>query len=86
MRDTLENSCSFSFQKVYYEIDWSKMSCKKKPLDTTFIPMQVPFDAQMTGQVFLGSSSSWGMGVLVNNWYGELPNNGEPVLIKGTAF
>lgn len=48
--------------------------------------MQVPFDAQMTGQVFLGSSSSWGMGVLVNNWYGELPNNGEPALINGTAF
>lgn len=77
---------AFLFQKVYYEIDWSKMSCKKKPLDTAFIPMQVPFDAQMTGQVFLGSSSSWGMGVLVNNWYGELPHNGEPVLSKGTAF
>ncbi|XP_037619546.1 ependymin-like [Sebastes umbrosus] len=64
-------------QKVYYEIDWSKFSCKKKALDTTFIPMQVPSDAQLVGQVFMGSSSSWGMGVLVNNWYGELPQNGK---------
>ncbi|KAG7223662.1 hypothetical protein INR49_015387 [Caranx melampygus] len=63
-------------QKVYYEIDWSKMSCKKKPLDATFVPLQVPSDAKLMGQVFMGSSSSWGMGVLVNTWYGDLPNNG----------
>ncbi|XP_029297260.1 ependymin-like [Cottoperca gobio] len=63
-------------QKVYYEIDWRKLSCKKKALDTTFIPMHVPYDAKLMGQVFMGSSSSWGMGALVNNWYGELPNNG----------
>uniref|UniRef100_A0A3Q3XBZ2 Ependymin-like 1 n=1 Tax=Mola mola TaxID=94237 RepID=A0A3Q3XBZ2_MOLML len=60
---------------VYYEIDWSKFSCKKKPLDSSFILMQVPKDAKLMGQVFLGSSSSWGMGVLVNTWGGELPNN-----------
>ncbi|XP_071361353.1 ependymin-like [Trachinotus anak] len=63
-------------QKVYYEIDWSKLSCKKRPLDTSFIPMHVPEDAKLMGQVFMGSSSSWGMGVLVNTWYGYLPNNG----------
>ncbi|XP_033479223.2 ependymin-like [Epinephelus lanceolatus] len=63
-------------QKVYYEIDWSRFSCKKKALDTTFVPMQVPSNAQNMGQVFMGSSSSWGMGVLVNNWNGELPQNG----------
>uniref|UniRef100_A0A674P4T8 Uncharacterized protein n=1 Tax=Takifugu rubripes TaxID=31033 RepID=A0A674P4T8_TAKRU len=57
-------------QKVYYEIDWLKSSCKKKPLDTAFIPMQVPFDAHATMQMFLGSSASWGMGVLVNSWSG----------------
>uniref|UniRef100_A0A674MA64 Uncharacterized protein n=1 Tax=Takifugu rubripes TaxID=31033 RepID=A0A674MA64_TAKRU len=66
----------FLFQKVYYEIDWLKSSCKKKPLDTAFIPMQVPFDAHATMQMFLGSSASWGMGVLVNSWSGVLPNNG----------
>ncbi|KAL6110311.1 uncharacterized protein ACO6RY_19418 [Pungitius sinensis] len=64
-------------QKVYYEIDWSKLSCKKKALDTTFIPMQVPSDAKLMGQVFMGSSSLWGMGVLTNTWYGELPQNGQ---------
>uniref|UniRef100_A0A8C2W8J2 Ependymin n=1 Tax=Cyclopterus lumpus TaxID=8103 RepID=A0A8C2W8J2_CYCLU len=64
-------------QKVYYEIDWSNLSCKKKALDTTFLPMQVPSNAKLMGQVFMGSSSSWGMGVLVNTWYGELPQNGE---------
>lgn len=67
----------FSLQKVYYEINWSKFSCKKKALDTKFNPMQVPSDAQLMGQVFAGSSSSWGMGVLVNSWQGQLPNNGE---------
>ncbi|XP_070782351.1 ependymin-like [Enoplosus armatus] len=63
-------------QKVYYEIDWRKFSCKKKALDTTFIPLHVPSDAKLMGQVFMGSSSSWGMGVLVNTWYGDLPQNG----------
>ncbi|XP_040892878.1 ependymin-like [Toxotes jaculatrix] len=63
-------------QKIYYEIDWSKLSCKKRELDTSFIPMHVPSDAKLMGQVFLGSSSSWGMGVLANTWYGELPHNG----------
>ncbi|CAB1428328.1 unnamed protein product [Pleuronectes platessa] len=64
-------------QKVYYEIDWSNMTCKKMMLDDAFIPMHVPSDAKLMAQVFMGSSSSWGMGVLVNNWYGSLPNNGK---------
>ncbi|KAM6940788.1 ependymin-like [Xenentodon cancila] len=63
-------------QKVYYEIDWSTLSCRKMPLDASFIPMQVPPDAKLMGQAILGSSSSWGMGVLVNTWYGRLPNHG----------
>uniref|UniRef100_A0A3B4U5Y0 C-type lectin domain-containing protein n=1 Tax=Seriola dumerili TaxID=41447 RepID=A0A3B4U5Y0_SERDU len=54
-----------------------KLSCKKKALDTSFIPMHVPSDAKLMGQVFLGSSSSFGMGVLVNTWYGDLPHNGK---------
>ncbi|XP_035515435.1 ependymin-like [Morone saxatilis] len=68
-------------QKVYYEIDWSKLACKKKALDTTFIPMQVPSDAKLMGQVFMGSSSSWGMGVLVNTWHGDLPHNGKHMTV-----
>uniref|UniRef100_A0A672YH78 Uncharacterized protein n=1 Tax=Sphaeramia orbicularis TaxID=375764 RepID=A0A672YH78_9TELE len=61
-----------SFQKVYYEIDWTKVTCKKKRLNADFIPMHVPADAKLMGQVVMGSSSSWGMGVLINNWVGTL--------------
>ncbi|XP_072319324.1 ependymin-like [Eucyclogobius newberryi] len=63
-------------EKLYYEINWSKFSCKKRALDDGFTPMQVPPDAKLMGQAILGSSSSWGMGVLVNTWYGSLPDNG----------
>lgn len=54
-----------------------KHSCKKMKLDSSFIPMQVPPDAKLMGQVFMGSSSSWGMGVLTNTWYGSLSENGK---------
>ncbi|XP_008296023.1 ependymin-like [Stegastes partitus] len=63
-------------EKVYYEIDWSRVKCTKKKLDGFFVPMHVPKDAKLMGQVFMGSSSSWGMGVLTNTWYGSLPGNG----------
>ncbi|XP_029912285.1 ependymin-like [Myripristis murdjan] len=63
-------------QNVYYEMDWSRFSCQKKKLDPSFIPMQVPADANHMGQVVIGSLSSWGMGVTVNTWYGALPPNG----------
>lgn len=46
-------------------------------LDSSFIPMQVPPDAKLMGQVFMGSSSAWGMGVLINTWYGSLSENGK---------
>lgn len=59
------------------------MTCRKLPLDTAFIPMQVPPNATLTGPLFLGSSSAPGMGVLVNNWLGDLPNNGEPASSRG---
>uniref|UniRef100_A0A667ZQE3 Ependymin n=1 Tax=Myripristis murdjan TaxID=586833 RepID=A0A667ZQE3_9TELE len=64
-------------QNVYYEMDWSRFSCQKKKLDPSFIPMQVPADANHMGQVVIGSLSSWGMGVTVNTWYGALPPNGK---------
>lgn len=73
-----ELSCPLSCcQEAYYEINWKTISCKKKQLDSSFIPIHVPEDARLMGQVIMGSSSSWGMGVLVNTWYGTLPNNGE---------
>uniref|UniRef100_A0A669ELY5 Ependymin-like 1 n=1 Tax=Oreochromis niloticus TaxID=8128 RepID=A0A669ELY5_ORENI len=60
---------------IYYEIDWSKLSCKKLPLDASFIPMQVPSDATLVGQAIVGSSSAWGMGILTNTWSGKLSEN-----------
>lgn len=68
---------SLSFQKIYYEVDWQKFTCKKMPLDASFVPIQVPPDANLMGQVVMGSSSSWGMGILINTWYGRLPENGK---------
>ncbi|XP_065327302.1 ependymin-like [Pelmatolapia mariae] len=54
---------------VYYKSNWKTLSCKKMKLDSSFIPMQVPPDAKLMVQVFMGSSSSWGMGVLTNTWH-----------------
>ncbi|XP_008410154.1 ependymin-like isoform X1 [Poecilia reticulata] len=62
-------------QEVMYEINWSAQKCRKFPLDTYFMPMHVPEDALLLGQTFLGSSSSWGMGLLTNTWVGQFPNN-----------
>ncbi|KAM8842202.1 ependymin-like isoform 2-T2 [Synchiropus picturatus] len=62
-------------KKIMYEINWRTFSCRMKPLNTTFQPMRVPEDAQLLAQVVMGSSSSFGMGVLVNNWFGTLPGN-----------
>ncbi|CAL1601768.1 unnamed protein product [Knipowitschia caucasica] len=62
-------------QKVFYEINSNRFTCKKRRLDDAFIPIHVPSDAKHMGQAILGSSSSWGMGVLVNTWYGSLPDN-----------
>ncbi|KAG7275337.1 hypothetical protein CRUP_035964 [Coryphaenoides rupestris] len=70
-----------AFSKVYYVIDWSDFTCTKRSLDTSFVPIQVPPNAQLMAQVFMGSSSSWGMGVLVNTWFGEQPG-GEFVKFK----
>ncbi|XP_075904428.1 ependymin-2-like [Nelusetta ayraudi] len=75
VNSTVDQLMLFS-EKVYYEIDWSRFSCKKKALETSYVPMQLPKESQLFGKVYMGSSSSWGMGLLVNNWYGELPNNG----------
>ncbi|KAM3623798.1 uncharacterized protein V6R79_015630 [Siganus canaliculatus] len=75
MTYSLDQLMLFS-EKVYYDIDWSNFSCQKRSLDGTFNPLQVPADAKLMGQVFMGSSSGWGMGVLTNTWYGSLPGNG----------
>ncbi|XP_034066505.1 ependymin-like 1 [Gymnodraco acuticeps] len=61
------------FQKgVMYKIDKKNKTCCKKPLKTDFHPLAIPEDANLLGQVVLGSSSGPGQGVLVNSWEGEL--------------
>uniref|UniRef100_A0A4W6DBF9 Ependymin n=1 Tax=Lates calcarifer TaxID=8187 RepID=A0A4W6DBF9_LATCA len=49
---------------------------RRRHLIPPSFPCMCLADAKLMGQVFLGSSSSWGMGVLSNTWYGSLPNNG----------
>ncbi|XP_051801117.1 ependymin-2-like [Acanthochromis polyacanthus] len=63
-------------ESAFYIIDWATTTCTKWKLDEEFIPMSVPEDAKLFGQFFMGSSSSSGTGVLVNNWYGSVPGNG----------
>ncbi|KAM7377592.1 hypothetical protein PAMA_014073 [Pampus argenteus] len=50
-------------------------TCTKWPLKQDFQPMVIPKDASLMDQVFLGSSSAPGEGLLVNTWTGELPGN-----------
>ncbi|CAN9510105.1 unnamed protein product [Ophioblennius macclurei] len=61
---------------VYFDIDWFWRTCEKKQLYTDFIPLRIAKDARPVGQAILGSSSSYGMGVLINNWEGNFAFNG----------
>uniref|UniRef100_A0A8C8DHK5 Uncharacterized protein n=1 Tax=Oryzias sinensis TaxID=183150 RepID=A0A8C8DHK5_9TELE len=63
-----------------YEIDDAKQTCKKSPLKADFQPLKIPQDAFWLSQTVVGSSSLPGQGLLVNNWYGKLPDkSGKPV-------
>ncbi|KAL7887018.1 hypothetical protein AOLI_G00047390 [Acnodon oligacanthus] len=59
-------------QKVLYEIDHASQTCKKKTLETSFHPMQVPPNSLFFGQAIMGTTSVPAGGVLVNNWVGEI--------------
>lgn len=59
-----------------YKINERNKTCEKVPLKVDFQPMAVPKDASLLNQVILGSSSRPGEGLLVNTWYGDLPNKG----------
>ncbi|XP_049336549.1 ependymin-2 isoform X1 [Astyanax mexicanus] len=59
-------------QKVIYEIDHASQTCKKKSLETSFHPMQVPPDSLFFGQAIMGTTSIPAGGLLVNNWVGEV--------------
>nr|WAJ59518.1 epdl2 protein [Stomatorhinus ivindoensis] len=71
---------------VSYEISYQNQTCKKAPLKTPFPPIEIPPDAQLQGQVVLGSSSAPGMGVLVNAWKGAVPAQKAKYLLTFTEF
>ncbi|KAJ8384923.1 hypothetical protein AAFF_G00197310 [Aldrovandia affinis] len=70
---------------VSYEINWP-FGCKKRALETSFQPMQVPSNATFMGQVIVGSSSMPLQGLLVNNWVGELPEMQAKYMASFTAI
>ncbi|MED6284173.1 hypothetical protein CHARACLAT_016559 [Characodon lateralis] len=59
-------------QGVMYKINNRDQTCLKRRLNTDFIPLAIPKDASLVGQVVLGSSSVPGDGILVNTWTGAL--------------
>ncbi|XP_012716859.2 ependymin [Fundulus heteroclitus] len=59
-------------QGVMYKINNREQTCLKRRLSTDFIPLAIPVDASLVGQVVLGSSSVPGEGILVNTWSGLL--------------
>uniref|UniRef100_H2MAB5 Ependymin-like 1 n=1 Tax=Oryzias latipes TaxID=8090 RepID=H2MAB5_ORYLA len=61
-------------EAAMYEIDDAKRTCKKSPLKADFQPLKIPQDAFLVSRTVLGSSSVPEQGLLVNNWYGKLPD------------
>ncbi|XP_005800091.1 ependymin-like [Xiphophorus maculatus] len=59
-------------QGLMYKINNRDKKCLKRRLSTDFIPLGVPKDASLVGQVVLGSSSVPGEEILVNTWTGTL--------------
>ncbi|KPP56922.1 hypothetical protein Z043_125412, partial [Scleropages formosus] len=62
-----------NFQGILYNISYHDHTCKKRGLNATFHPIEVPRDATLMSQVILGSSSGPGQGLLVNTWTGKVP-------------
>uniref|UniRef100_A0A3Q3WM53 Ependymin-like 1 n=1 Tax=Mola mola TaxID=94237 RepID=A0A3Q3WM53_MOLML len=73
-------------EAVMYKINERNKTCEKVPLKVDFQPMAVPKDASLLNQVILGSSSRPGEGLLVNTWYGDLPNKGGKYISTVTEF
>ncbi|XP_061106342.1 ependymin-like isoform X2 [Conger conger] len=57
---------------VMYEISYRNQTCTKAALKMPFPVIEIPQDATLLSQTFLGSSSGPGQGLLVNVWTGEL--------------
>ncbi|XP_061566411.1 ependymin-like [Cololabis saira] len=68
------------------EINYHNRTCNKKPFKTDFQPMGVPKDATLLSQAILGSSSGPGQGLLINTWWGDLPDKTGKYLSTTTEF
>jgi len=73
-------------EQAMFLIDESKHTCTKQALKADFEPLIVPKDASLMGQAILGSSSGPGQGLLVNSWWGTLPNNTGKYMMTVTEF
>ncbi|XDV48178.1 hypothetical protein PO909_017639 [Leuciscus waleckii] len=73
-------------QGIMYEIDYSRLHCEKKVLETRFHPTRVPADASFMGQVILGTTSVPGLGLLTNSWVGEIPEIQAQYMLTFTEF
>lgn len=60
-------------KQVLYDIHVQNKTCKKFPLKSEFIPLNVPGNATFMSQFILGDASYPGDGLLVNTWTGDLP-------------
>ncbi|XP_060887968.1 ependymin-like [Labrus mixtus] len=73
-------------EQVAYEINDRNRTCIKRPLKGDFMPLAVPKEASLLGQVVIGSSSAPGQGLLVNTWTGDLPKQGGKYRMTVTEF
>ncbi|KAL2079085.1 hypothetical protein ACEWY4_024829 [Coilia grayii] len=77
----------FLFEEgVVYVINPQNQTCVKMALQSDFHPMEVPKDADFVSQVVLGSNSSPGQGLLVNNWRGDIPFVTDHYLVSFTEL
>ncbi|XP_018607360.1 ependymin [Scleropages formosus] len=71
---------------VLYEIFHQNQTCKRSELKEPFQPIEVPHDAQLLGQLILGSSSAPGSGLLVNSWEKSVPEIKTKFFMTFTEF
>ncbi|XP_062372856.1 ependymin-like [Sardina pilchardus] len=73
-------------EEVLYEINDKDKTCVKKALKSDFHPMEVPKGAAFVSQVVLGTSSGPGQGLLVNSWWGDMPDKSGNYMLSFTEF
>ncbi|XP_063042573.1 ependymin-like [Engraulis encrasicolus] len=71
---------------ILYEINHHNKTCVKKPLKADFYPMEVPKGAEFVNQVVIGTLSGPGEGLLVNSWWGDMPDKQSKYFLSFTEF